>query len=421
MPTGCPVCEELLDPTATSCGSCGFPTALSLDALKALSEPVPDASANAAALATSPPSAREPDPQSELCDRLAREIDRELGTLADLGGDPLAAASELRQAALSQADGRVVEALGILQGASQRLLDQIDGLFETRLVHVEGRAGRLKSAGIGVPVDAAARRIREALQGGDRATALRELVQLDERLSHLEGDFSGLQGLLREIETLRVALAGYAPPPAEVEEDVSRIRTLLATPELTPAVLDEAGQLAARAAVRLQEQLPPHLEEELTRHGVTLERYPPDHPAASSARGMHADALRHLRRGRLAEATQRLAELRQTLEVLQREEQAAKAAAPPPTLAPPAAPPAKAEEAEAPAGPDDEALKGLLAKARGLAARVRRLPPDSEVAFEAASAIRRATELLRARKLEEADLTLSRLMQTLSAESVGAA
>jgi hypothetical protein len=38
------------------------------------------------------------------------------------------------------------------------------------------------------------------------------------------------------------------------------------------------------------------------------------------------------------------------------------------------------------------------------------------VAYEAAGEIRRATEFLRARKLEEADQTLSRLMQTLSVE-----
>jgi hypothetical protein len=58
----------------------------------------------------------------------------------------------------------------------------------------------------------------------------------------------------------------------------------------------------------------------------------------------------------------------------------------------------------------------LLKKARELAGRVRTLPAESEISYEAAAEIRRATELLRAKRLEEAELTLSRLMQTLDAE-----
>jgi hypothetical protein len=58
----------------------------------------------------------------------------------------------------------------------------------------------------------------------------------------------------------------------------------------------------------------------------------------------------------------------------------------------------------------------LLKKARSLAARVRTLPPDSETARDAAVQIREATDLLRARKLTEADLTLTRLMRMLASE-----
>ncbi len=412
MPSGCAICAEPVDPPATSCTVCGFPTALGAEAERALAEPVAASSEPppGPSAPNRPHPAPPPDPQSELCERLARQIDRETGTLLGLGGDPATVGSDLRQAALSQADNRVVEALGILRQTNNRLLDQIEGLFEARIEQIRSRSARLKSAGVGFPVDEELARIREGSRGGDREAAIRTLLQLDERLTRLEGDFTGLQGLLRQIESLRVTLQGYAPLPAESEQDIARVRSLLASTELTPAVLDEASEVAARTLMVLHERLPPHLEAELGRHGKTLEKYRSDHPGAQSARTLHAEAVRHLRRGRLPEVAIRLAELRQALEAIAKEP----AAAPPP-------PPAEAKETPSSLTPSDldVALQRLLAKARGLAARVRRLPPESEVAFEAASAIRQATELLRSHKLQEADDTLTRLMQTLAAEPVG--
>ncbi len=79
--------------------------------------------------------------------------------------------------------------------------------------------------------------------------------------------------------------------------------------------------------------------------------------------------------------------------------------------APPSAVPARPGETE------DEMLDRLLKKAWSLAARVRTLPPDTEIAHEAAVQIRDATEFLRSRMLKEADLTLTRLMRMLSSEA----
>ncbi len=414
MPSGCAVCAEPYEAPATVCPTCGFPAALADDASRALAEPsapigeAPSASAPPAPGLSAPP----PDPQRELCDRLAHQIDREIGTLVGMGGDPLSVASDLRQAALSQADNRVVEALGILRQANNRLLDQIESLFETRIEQIRARAAKLKASGVGFPVDEETVRIREGSRSGDRGPAVQALLQLDERLTRLEGDFTGLQGLLRQIESLRATLQGYAPLPPDLEEDLARVRTLLGSPGLTSAVLDEASEAAARTLMALHERLPPHFEAELSRHSKTLEKYPEDHPTAQAARSLHAEAVRHLRRGRLPEVASRLAELRKTIEELARR----------PVETPP--PPQAEAEPAAPSpttlpGPDlDLALQNLLTKARGLAARVRSLPPESEIAFEAASAIRRATELLRSHKLQEADEALSRLMQALSAEPV---
>ncbi|HZY91474.1 MAG TPA: hypothetical protein VFG07_01675 [Thermoplasmata archaeon] len=424
MPTGCPICQEPLSPGAGACASCGFPTALALDGMKALAEaalPINgDQSPTVEIVAPSAGSVLAPDPQSALCTRLARQIDREIGTLVDLGGDPLSVASDLRQAALSQADGRVVEALGILRQASVRVLVQVEELFDGRLQEMQRRVDRLRSAGVGVSIAEPVSRIQGSVRSGDRQPALQDLVQLDERVSRLEGDFNGLQGLLRQIDSLRSALVSFVPAPAEVEADVERVRALLASPELTPQVLDEASQTAARAVMMLHEHLPPHLEAELGRHGDALEKFPEDHAGARSARALHAEAVRHLRRGRLTEASQRLMELRQAIEEISRLPPEPVPAPPVPGPSAAVTPPSRPAPVATP-GEQDPALHSLLLKARGLAARVRRLPPDSELAFEAASAIRRATELLRSRKLEEADQALSRLMQTLESEPVGEA
>ena len=410
MATGCPICEQAMEPGAAVCSSCGFPAALALDALKALAEPEPNPpDSSPVATPTLAPPSPPADPQEAVCEKIALQIDEELNVLVDLGGDPLAIASELRQAALSQADRRVVEALGLLRQAHARLATQTDELFQARVRDVEERARRLHGAGVAVSVDEDLTQMRAEIEEADRSPALRRLHAVDDRLSRLEGDWNGLRTLLRQIESLREAIKAYRGPIPQVEEDVGRVRALLAQPGVTPAVLDEASQIASRGLMLLHEELPPHFEAELTKHSTALERYPEDHGPARTARAVHAEALRHLRRGRLAEANERLAELRKTISALSAERLA-------PAEHEPSAPAAKGRPGARSPAEEDEALQRLLAKARGLAQRVRGLPAESEVAYEAAGEIRRATEFLRARRLEEADQTLSRLMQTLSVE-----
>ncbi|MCI4318086.1 MAG: hypothetical protein L3J96_06055, partial [Thermoplasmata archaeon] len=242
------------------------------------------------------------------------------------------------------------------------------------------------------------------------------LFEVDQRLSRLENDWSGLRGLLAQIDSLREAaqLAGQDLP--QVEEDLRQVREILSSSAVAADGLDLAAQTAARALMLLHEALPPVLEQELVRQADQLAGYPKDLEGARHARGLHAEASRHLRRGRLGDASLRLKELRQALKEIGASPSFASV---PDPLAPSPAPAEGPSAAAAAAANDDgstDFLGRLLSKARGLAARVRNLPPDSEVAFEAAAEIRRATEFLRARKLDEAESTLTRLMRTLDAE-----
>lgn len=437
MPTGCPICASPISGAALVCTACGFPTGLAAEATRALAvaEPVPVDSRNAPRETSRPVATihASPDPQAALCDRVARQIDHDLGTYVDLGGDPLAIASELRQAALTESDGRAVEALSILRKAHGRLASQTEELLAERIRQVEEREARLRASGIALSLAAEVNALRDEATESDRGPVVRRLQALNERLTRLEGDWNGLKSLLAQIESLREAMRAYGPPMLEVEDDVAKVTSLLATPELSLGNLDEASQVASRALMLLHEALPPHLDAELNLHASTLRSYPENHEGSRNARAVHAEAVRHVRRGRLTEANERLAELRKLINELEHERPPAAPVAPAEPLVRPApAPPARAAAAagvrpvpsvevkpSAPPAPPatdttDQSLARLLAKARSLASRVRSLPADSELSFEAAAEIRRATELLRARKLDEADKTLTRLMQTLA-------
>ncbi|MCI4354923.1 MAG: hypothetical protein L3K06_06110, partial [Thermoplasmata archaeon] len=107
------MCEQPIPSAAAYCTACGFPTALALDALRALSEGDPAPVANAAPRAMPPPRRKAPRPsvpsaEEQLVQRIAQETDANLGILQELGGETLDVASDLRQAALAEADGRVV-------------------------------------------------------------------------------------------------------------------------------------------------------------------------------------------------------------------------------------------------------------------------------------------------------------------------
>ena len=419
--SGCPVCEQPIPPAAPYCSACGFPTGLALDALRALSEGEPAPVAAPSPRPVPAPRRRSarpavPSPEEQLVARIAQETDANLGILQELGGETLDVASDLRQAALAEADGRVVEALDILRRALGRVQEQSFALFERRVKDLEARDAALHTAGIGSSVTAEAAEMRSQFREGRRLDAISVLRTADQYLGRIEGDWKGLQGLLKQIEGLRESVRETGGPIPEVEADIREVRSLLAAPNITIDRLDAASQTAARAVMVLHEALPKALEAELARHDGTIGGLPREHEPVRRAKSLHEDAVRHLRRGRLNEATASIKGLRSVLLEMEK--------FPPPVAVPdePApSPAAEAAPAEAPREPAPavntaEFLQRLLSKARDLAARVRTLPTDSEIAFEAAGEIRLATELLRSRKLEEAEATLSRLMRTLDAE-----
>jgi len=425
--SGCPVCEQPLASTATTCTTCGYPTALALDALRALSlgdpTPVPaPVGRPAPPLRRRVPKVAPPDPQGELCQRIAQDTDAHLGILQELGGDTQDVASDLRQAALAQADGQVVEALDILRRALGRVQEQGAALFERRVREMEDRDAALRRSGVGSAAGGEAPKMREMFQNGRRLEAIALLRSTDQFVARIEGDWKGLEGLLRQADSLREAVRETGQELPEVDADLQTVRRLVAGPAVTIEALDEASQTASRAVMALNEALPRALHAELSEHDRSLSRMPEDHPPTQSARQIHGEALRQLRRGRLSEASASIRQLRaaiRDLRTLERPQAPAEREAPRPAAVPDAAPAEPASAAPEPDSPDF--LSRLLGKARGLAARVRTLPPESEIAFEAAAEIRLATELLRARKLDEAEETLTRLMQTLDAENAAEA
>ena len=425
MSLNCPVCEEAVAPDARRCDHCGVPASLFTAAQRILSEP--EASPRPVERSTptdvsrpNPSGASTNDTQAELCSRLAHDMRNQTFLLQRLGGDAPALLSEMSQAALTQADGRLGEALGLLRNAHARVVVQASELFQRRCAEVEQRQRALIRDGVGVEVDDELAKMRAAWEGGRTEVAVESLTGVDHRLARIESDWSGLRSLLGQIDSLRDAVKATGRDLPQVEEDVRQVRELLSRKSIDAEGLDAAAQTAARALMLLHESLPPVLEKELQRHADVLDELPDGHEAGARARALHAEATRHLRRGRLADASARLKELRAVIQEIERT-----ARSPPSAPRAPAASPA-ATTVVAARRPSEvslstDTLNRLLGKARGLAARVRSLPPESEIAFEAAGEIRRATELLRVRKLDEAEQTLTRLMRTLDAENPGGA
>jgi hypothetical protein len=383
-----------------------------MDALHGLS--APDTNPAASPAKPTGPATRGPrpltkDPTAEQAEKVAVELEQARRLVARLGVAQADVANEMHQAALTQADGRTVEALSLLRSALARLHEVTNEALARRLRSLEERQGVLRTEGVAVSMGTEAAKIRAEIDAGRAEQAVDRLVQSDEQLGRIETDWKGLKGLLRQIDELRDSAEVVGRPVADVEEAVQQIKGLLTEPDLSTDTLDEGAQIAARALMLLNEALPPAIEQELERHAVALDGFSSDYVPARRARSMHAEATRHLRRGKIVDSTARLRELRSAIRELGEPEPSG------PAIAADANGGSRTDDiAEPPSA--DAALPRLLQKARGLAARVRSLPTDSELAYEAAGEIRRATEQLRARKLEEADATLSRLMRTLDAE-----
>jgi hypothetical protein len=405
VPSSCPICEQPIASTAAHCSVCGFPTALAIEGLRAVTapdgtRPAPDGSSATSSVRTrAPPTSLSP--EQELNVAISRDLRAKMDLVRELGPGPDVTA-EMCQAALVEAEGRVTEALDILRSAQSRFETETDALLQERLGLLEERRKLLEKTGVRFQLGADVQQLSNAVVSGDRSEATTLLVAAEQRVSQFESDWKGLQGLLAQIDGLRNEASELGIPLGEISSELEGIRDRLAGPDVTEETLDTIAQEAAQTLMLLHEAIPTSLEEELTRHETTLGRFPEDHPPSAVARRLHLEATRHLKKGRLSEAVQSVRDLRRELSELERR----------PSVVPGSGAEATASATET----DDEMLGRLLKKARTLAGRVRTLPPESETAHDAAVQIREATELLRARQLKEADLTLSRLMRMLSSE-----
>jgi hypothetical protein len=416
VPTSCPICEQPIPSTVGHCSVCGFPTGLAIEGLRSLGPNGATASElESPSLPATKPSARVPEPPSaeaELCAAISRDIRGKLDFVRELGRGAPDVTSDMCQAALNEAEGRVSEALDVLRRAQRSLDRQTDELLQQRLGALQARETALRETGVRFALGSDLQRLQDSIEGGQREVASGILVETERRITQFESDWRGLQGLLRQIDTLRKEAADLGIPLGEIAGEVAEIRDQLRGPDLTEDALDTVAQAAAQTLMLLHEAIPTSLEEELVRHEVVLGQYPEDHPPSSAARRLHTEASRHLKKGRLSDAVQSVRELRREIERLEQSRELHEVAV--------GMGDAPAAPAIAPVETEAETLERLLKKARSLAGRVRTLPPESEVAREAAAQIRDVTDLLRNRELRGADQALARLMRMLSAEPGGA-
>jgi len=408
VPASCPICEQPIASTALHCSVCGFPTGLAIEGLRsndAGTTAPPTAGNGATPTPKAAPVPRVLSPEEDLNAAISRDLRGKMELASDLGRGAPDLTNDLCQAALSEADGRVSGALAILRTAQSRLESDTDELLRRRLVEIGERREALERTGARILIGEDIRSAQQAAEDGEREEAIRRVVETERRLAQFESDWRGLQGLLAQVEGLRAEATEIGIPLGEISTEVEAIREKLREPNLTEQTLDALGQDAAQTLMLLHEAVPSALREELDRAEKTIDQYPEDHVPSAVAKRLHLEATRHLKKGRLTEAVRSVQELRKELAELE------VAAAASPSAAPPA--PKVVAESE------DAMLDRLLKKAWSLAARIRTLPPDSEVAHDAAVQIREATEFLRSRMLKEADLTLTRLMRMLSTEGPG--
>lgn len=410
MPSSCPICEQPIASTAVHCSVCGFPTRLAIEGLRSNDgTETPPLTSEAATAESTPKPAPLPhvlSPEEDLNAAISRDLRIKMELVGELGRGAPDLTNELCQAALSEADGRASEALAILRTAQSRFENESDQLVHRRLLELGERREALERTGARIAIGDDLRGAREAAEAGEREDAVRRVLDIDRRVTQFEADWRGLQGLLAQVEGLRSEAADLGIPLGEISSEIEAIREKLREPNLTQETLDSLGQEAAQTLMLLHEAVPSALNEELERVEKVIDRYPEDHVPSAVAKRLHLEATRHLKKGRLTEAVRSVQELRRELAELQ----AAAAASPSAAAVAPSA----AVETE------DEMLDRLLKKAWSLAARIRTLPPDSDIGREAAVQIREATEFLRSRMLKEADLTLSRLMRILSTQPEGA-
>ncbi|MCI4345470.1 MAG: hypothetical protein L3K07_01760 [Thermoplasmata archaeon] len=395
MPGECAICENLLEPEAPHCGSCGFPVALTSAAVIALGrdEP-PEESEASSALGATPPHVEAPvPPERASLERFAESLRGWVEILKQLGTEARAQVGEVRQAALLDAEGRSGEALQLIRNAASSAADQAEELFTRRLLELEERTQGLSAQGLDAETPETFVRLRAEFDDGRTREAVLTLRSEDARLQELESSWRELKSLLLQIDELRGSALSIGEESARIDAELTQVRELLARSRIGANEIQEAHAVAARLLLFFQEALPAQLQEQLDRRADELARFGVDHPPSQKARQLHAESSRHLRHGRLAESALRLTELKRAIAEL--------------------GSPESKKTGRRTTAPDEQQLASLLQKARHLASRVRHLPPGSPVAEEAATEIRQATESLRDRRLDDAEQALTRLMHSI--------
>jgi hypothetical protein len=457
----CAICEAAVPDSAAHCTACGFPMAISdLAARLIVDLPEPESAvvppqregnggfkARIGDRSVAPPPR---DPQTEVVNRIARDVSHAVSLLQDLGGDGSDIANELAQAAFTEAEGRVGEVLVLLRDAQGRVSIRLKEQFESRLKQLEERQTAMITSGVSVNLRTEIERIRTDVRAGRREAALQRIDLVDRNLSSMESDWRGLQGLLRQIEGLREAARLLELDVSEPDDSLRQVRVILAQPALDIGALDHAAELAAEAVMRLHDSIPLALEEFLDRLSTQVSTWPSSFDGRRRAGDLDREARKLLKSNRLVDATQRATELQQliaatgvppaplateevapppveappvvkpterpTVRKPERIDRPAPMPRPPPAETPPpaaAAPVHPAEKPSPPTLPRADTVRALVAQARELAARIQRLPGDSDLARAAAVEIRNATELLRERNMDEAERTLSDLRERL--------
>jgi hypothetical protein len=346
------------------------------------------------------------DPEEEAISHFARELHEALRLIAALDGDSEDVVGELRQGVLLDVEGRTTETLALLRNAQVTASTRVSELFEHRLQELEERQRALIAQGFAPDIQQDAVRLRAEFAEYPVPKIVDQLTAADRRLSQLELQWQELKNLLRQIDQTRLAGQKVGHEFPEVDQRSAAVRDLLGRGGgVTEEDLRTALDTATGVLRFYHEALVPSLQEELDLHAERLSQFPPGHPLGRRARQAHAEANRHLRNGRLAEAAFRLAELREAIDEFARVKLLAEEGGPTVT-------PSSEDEGE-------EVLASLLLRAREIAGRVRQLPPDSEIAEQAAARIRAATNFLRERQLADAARTLTELVRTLDELQIG--
>lgn len=339
-----------------------------------------------------------------VSESLLEEIDRTSALARKLGAPVEELRAEIGRAARVEIAGHPEEAARILSEGNARASESVQSLFERRIRDLDARQSALEKDGLGKVVEGPMARLQAAAKAHRLAEAAQILADAESSVTRVAEELEALRAPLREIDALFGILERAGLDLPEERAKVKEIRSQLTDPESKRRDLGRIAQRAEELRVELREKVPASLERELDQHEDTLRPYPDDHTMAATARATHAQAIEHLEGGRLTDAAASLKELRAAIATL--------GPVPRPKVQP--RPPE-----EVPTPPAGVSVAELVQTARLLAARVRALDPQSALAYEAATQIRRATDYLRARQLEEAAETLRRLMVALDETELG--